>query len=267
MSADVHAYLRRCVKCAQNKGPQRRHRAPLQQYRDGAPLERVAINVLGPLTETHGGNEYVLVIGDYSTKWMEAHAIPDQQAKTVATKIVEEFVCRFGVPLEFHSDQGQNFESTVFREMCKILGISKTRTTPDDNPKSDGMVGHYDRTIVNAVLLMIQRHQGQKDWDVYRPYVGHAYWASMQESTGELLNMMMLGWEVNLPIDFDLLGGVVPHEKECESDYADELRDNLRAIHERARHMLEVSARRQKKNYDRPTQYTNHSNLSGSVIL
>ena len=250
MSADVRAYLRRCVKCAQKKGPQRRHRAPLQQYRVGAPLERVAIDVLGPLTETHGGNEYVLVIGDYFTKWMEAYAIPDQQAETVATKIVEEFVCRFGVPLELHSDQGRNFELTVFREMCKILGISKTRTTPY-NPKSDGMVERYNRTIVNAVSLMIQPHQGQKDWDVYLPYVGLAYRASVQESTGESPNMMMLGREVNLPID--LLVGAVPHEKEYESDYADELRDNLRAIHERARHALEVSARRQKKNYDRST--------------
>ena len=119
----------------------------------------------------HNGNEYILVIRDYFTKWMEAYAIPDQQAETVATKVVQEFVCRFGVPLELHSDQGRNFESTVFREMCKILGITKTRTTAY-NPKSDGMVERYNRTIVNAVSLMIQPHQGQKDWDVYLPYVG-----------------------------------------------------------------------------------------------
>ena len=56
---------------------------------------------------------------------------------------------------------------------------------------------------------------------------------------GESPNMMMLGREVNLPID--LLVGAVRHMKECESDYANELRDNLRAIHEQARHALEVS--------------------------
>ena len=167
--------------------------------------------MLGPLTETHNGNEYVLVVGDYFTKWMEVYPIPDQQAEAVAAKIVEEFVCRFGVPLELHSDQGRNFESTVFQEMCKILGISKTRTTPY-NPKSDGMVERYNRTIVNAVSLMIQPHQRQKDWDVYLPYVGLAKRASVQVSTGESPNMMMLGREVNLPID--LLIGVVLHEKE-----------------------------------------------------
>ena len=110
--------------------PPRKHRAPLQQYRVGGPLERIAIDVLGPLTETHRGNPYILVVGDYWTKWMEAYPIPDQQAETVASKLVEEFVCRFGVPNELHSDQGRNFESAVFQEMCLILGIHKTRTTP-----------------------------------------------------------------------------------------------------------------------------------------
>ena len=79
-------------------------------------MERVAVDVLGPLTRTHNGNEYVLVVVDYFSKWMEAYPIEDQQAETAATELVQEFVCRFGVPLslELHSDQGRNFESSVF---------------------------------------------------------------------------------------------------------------------------------------------------------
>jgi len=248
MAADVRSYLRRCVGCAQKKGPQKRHRAPLQQYRVGAPLERIAIDILGPLTRTDKGNEYILVVGDYWTKWMEAYAIEDQQAETVANKLVNEFVCRFGVPRELHSDQGRNFESVVFQEMCRVLGIEKTRTTAY-NPKSDGMVERYNRTIVNAVALMIHPHQGQRDWDKYLPYVGMAYRASVQESTGESPNMMMFGREVTLPVD--LMVEAVPHEPDCESDFVDDLRDRIRGIHERARHALSMSARRQKKNYDR----------------
>ena len=244
MGLDVRAFLRKCVGCAQKKGPPKKHRAPLQQYRVGAPLERVAIDVLGPLTETHQGNQYILVVGDYWTKWMEAYAMEDQQAETVAAKLVDEFVCRFGVPMELHSDQGRNFESAVFQEMCKLLGITKTRTTPY-NPKSDGMVERYNRTIVNAVSLMIQPHEGQKDWDQYLPYVGFAYRSSVQASTGESPNMMMLGREVNLPVDLVL--GAVPHEKELDTEYADDLRERIRTIHERARYALEMSARRQKK--------------------
>ncbi len=248
MAADVRAFLRKCVQCAQRKNPPKKSRAPLQQYRVGAPMERIAVDILGPLPETDQGNIYIMVLGDYWTRWMECYAIPDQQAETVAQKFVEEFVCRFGVPLELHSDQGRNFESSVFQEMCRILGITKTRTTPY-NPKSDGMVERFNRTIINAVSLMIQPHQHQRDWDLYLPYVGMAYRSSVQASTQESPNMMMLGRETTMPID--LIIGAAPGEEDCGTDYAEDLRDRIRSIHERARHALGLSARRQKKNYDR----------------
>jgi hypothetical protein len=250
MTADVRSYLKQCTDCARKKGPPKKHRAPLQQLFVGAPMERIAIDVLGPLTETKDGNSYILVVGDYHTKWMETYAIPDQQAETVASKLVNEFVCRFGVPAELHSDQGRNFESRVFREMCNLLNITKTRTTPY-NPKSDGMVERYNRTIVNAVALMIQPHQHQTDWDQYLSYVGMAYRSSVQASTGETPNMMMTGREISLPVD--LAVGAVPEEKEYDTDYAEELRERIRGIHERARHALKANMRRQKRNYDRFT--------------
>ena len=56
--------------------------------------------------------------------------LDEEKAKTVATVLVREFICRFGTPLELHSDQGRNFESELIKEMCEILGINKTRTTP-----------------------------------------------------------------------------------------------------------------------------------------
>ena len=179
---------------------------------------------------------------------MEAYPIPDQQAETVASKLVEEFVCRFGVPNELHSDQGRNFESAVFQEMCRILGIHKTRTTPY-NPKSDGLVERYNRTIVNAVSLMIMPHQNQRDWDEYVPFVGMAYRSSVQAPTGKIPNMLMLGRDVATPVD--LMFTAPPREAECDADYAEELREKIRGMHERARHALHVSSRRQKRYYDR----------------
>ena len=38
---------------------------------------------------------------------------------------------------------------------------------------------------------------------------------------------------------------------ECNTDYAEDLREQLRGIHERAQHALDVNTRRQKRNYDR----------------
>ena len=55
--------------------------------------------------------------------------MPNIKAATVARIIVEE-VARLGVPSSIHSDQGRQYESEVFSEMCRVLHIKKTRTTP-----------------------------------------------------------------------------------------------------------------------------------------
>ena len=75
---------------------------------------------------------------------MDAYALPNHEAVTVATALVENWISRFGVPLELHSDQGSNFESQVFGEVAKLLGLRKTRTTPL-HPQSDGMVERFTR--------------------------------------------------------------------------------------------------------------------------
>ena len=178
--------------------------SPLEQYQVGVPLERVAIDLLGPLPRSDSGNQcgnqWILVVGDYCTEWIEAYPLPDATARTVALKLINEFVCRFGVPQELHSDQGSNFESEVFGEMCRILGVTKTRTTAY-NPKSDGMVERFNITLVNMVAVLIDPKRRQRDWDGFLPYATFAYRCTPQDSTGESPNMMMLGREVSLPID------------------------------------------------------------------
>ena len=67
----------------------------MSQYNVGAPAERVAMDILGPLPESESGNKYLLV-AHYFTKWPEAYALPNQEAITVAEVFVREYVCHFG---------------------------------------------------------------------------------------------------------------------------------------------------------------------------
>ena len=84
----------------------------------GAPMERVGIDILGPLTQKRRGNRYVLVISDYFIRWTEAFAMPNIEAFTMADLLVTEFICRYGIPRQIHSDQGRQFESEVFQKVC-----------------------------------------------------------------------------------------------------------------------------------------------------
>ena len=100
----------------------------------GYPLQLVAVDILGPLPVMSGGNSYILVAEDYFTRWLEAWPIPNQEIKTVAQKLLNEMLFRFSLP-----DQGRQFESRVMEELCKLLQIEKSQTTPY-HPQGDGLV-------------------------------------------------------------------------------------------------------------------------------
>ena len=83
MRETVRIFLSNCVTCGARKRPTSKPRAPLGEYTSGSPMDRVAMDIMGPFPTSSKGNRYVLVIGDTFTKWIEAYAIPDQTANTV----------------------------------------------------------------------------------------------------------------------------------------------------------------------------------------
>uniref|UniRef100_A0A3P9J3I3 Gypsy retrotransposon integrase-like protein 1 n=1 Tax=Oryzias latipes TaxID=8090 RepID=A0A3P9J3I3_ORYLA len=244
---DVEDFCRRCDICTAHKGPPDRSRAELQQLAAGAPMERVAVDIMGPFPRTNRGNRFVLVAMDYFTKWPEAYAIPDQEAVTVADALVEGMFSRFGAAEVIHSDQGRNFESAVFSAMCERLGMRKTRTTPL-HPQSDGLVERFNRTLVKQLAILTSAHQS--DWDEHLPLVLMAYRSAVQDSTLCTPALLMLGRELRTPAEMsfgkppDALGAPPGPE------YARKLQDRMDTAHAFARNQLEKAGIRQKRNYD-----------------
>jgi hypothetical protein len=102
----------------------------MKQSNVGAPFERIAFDIAGPFPITDSGNKYIMVVMDYFSKWPEAYGLPNQEAVTVSNALMENWICRHGLPLEMHSDQGRNFESNVFQGVCELLGDGKPERHP-----------------------------------------------------------------------------------------------------------------------------------------
>lgn len=119
------------------------------------PYERVALDIRGPLPETVGKNKSILIIGDSFAKWTEAFPLPSQEAHTIAKVLVEEWLCRSGAPRSIHSDQRISFESTLFKELCQLLNIHKTRTSRR-YPQSDGLTERFNRTLLSMLSLFVE---------------------------------------------------------------------------------------------------------------
>ena len=248
MRQDVKEWCRVCEVCVAKKGPSHVLRAPLQIHNVGAPMERIAVDITGPLPVSTSGNRYIVVAMDYFTKWPEAYPVPNQEAATVARVLVDDFFCRFGVPYELHSDQGRNFESKVFQECCKLLGIRKTRTTPL-HPESDGMVERFNRTL-GQELAKRCRH-GQEDWDLHLPTILMSYRSAVHESTGYTPAHLMTGRDLRLPVD--LMMQRPPGEEvktETLPHFIRNLHDRLREAHEATRDQLRVTSQSMKLRQD-----------------
>ena len=117
MSGDITDYVRTCDACNRNKKSSLPNRAPYKVYQAGSPMERVHLNVLGPLPRTEEGNEYIMMMVDNFTKWVECVPLPSQTAEIIARTAINEFFARFGYPYEIFTDQGRNSESELFREI------------------------------------------------------------------------------------------------------------------------------------------------------
>ena len=80
MKVEIKENTLKCDKCAtrSNASPKKNK---MQKYQVGRPMERVAMDILGPFHRSMRGNNYVLIVGDYFTKWIEAVRYPTRMPR------------------------------------------------------------------------------------------------------------------------------------------------------------------------------------------
>ena len=246
MKQDVVRWCKHCDTCQRHNLRPGAHRSGLHQERVGIPMERLAFDILSFPEETSEGNSCILVICDYFTKWVEAFALQDHRATTVADVLVTEIFLRFGVPRFLHSDQAPEFMSELMSELCQLLEIHRTRTCPY-RPQSDGLVERFNRTLIDMLSKFCNARFD--DWDQHLPYLLSAYRATVNESTGCTPNLLMLGREITMPVD--LMYPPTEHQGyRCHIEYVEWVKCALQDNYEKARQQLGVAAERQKRYYD-----------------
>ena len=164
----------------------------------------------------------------------------------MANIFINEFVARHGPPEFLHTNQAKNFESNLMKEVCQLLGVSKTRTTPY-HPQSNGVIERFNRTLL--LLLSMAASDNEVGLDKKLPMVIFAYCTSVHESTKSTPFSLMYGREVRLPID--IMFGAPEDTPSSVHQYARELASNLDKAYNDVREHLQADQCRQKDIYDR----------------
>ena len=207
---DLENHIRRCGPYAEVNDP----KAPLINVKAGHALQRVAIDIAGPTPQSTSGHEWLLVVPDHFTKFAQAFPVRNTSAVTLAKKVMDEYICRFGCFEGLHSDPGANEDGAVFRGVCNLIDEAKTRTRPY-HLQGDEQMERLNKSLVKILCKLISDYRS--DWADFLPKAVLAYITSVHESTGFTPYLLMFRREAILPLDAILRFEMAPSQGSAQT--------------------------------------------------
>ena len=223
---DIIRFVKSCITCQKhcNKLP----RLPVQQADIvDRPFDKVAIDIVGPLTVTDNKCCYILTLIDTATRWPEAVPLREIRTTDVASALFNIF-SRLGLPKQILSDNGQQLVSKAMSEVMEMMGIERKLSTPY-HAQSNGMVERFNGTLKN----MLQKLTVDKpnSWDKLIPAVLFAFREIPNTTTGYPPFTLMYGRQVRGPADIiaDICSGSdnIVEEYTFVHDYANQLHKDI----------------------------------------
>ncbi|GKF31753.1 reverse transcriptase domain-containing protein, partial [Tanacetum coccineum] len=102
------------------------------------------IDFMGPFPSSRG-NKYIHVAVDYLSKWVEAKALPTNDARVIC-KFLKSLFARFGAPRAIISDRGTHFYNDQFAKVMLKYGVTHRLSTAY-HPQISGQVEVSNRGL------------------------------------------------------------------------------------------------------------------------
>ena len=209
----------------------------------------MAADILVPITRNRDtGNEYILVMTDYFTKYVVTVSLSTITAADVAKAFVEKWVLRFEAPDTLHTDQGTNFYSQLMSEVCTLLNRERSRTSPY-RPQGNGQVERHIRVLADVIKKYCS--ENPREWESILPYVLFVYKTTVQKSTEETPFPLVFGDEAVYPID--IIFSKPPDTELTVHEYTQLLDEKFWEAHMCARGTLGAVQQRQKDKFFKRT--------------
>ena len=254
----VVSYIKQCLICAKRKAGGAT-KAPLRPMPPANEVwDRIAMDIVGPLTVSDNGFKYILVISDYASRFVFTIPMIDQKATTVAEHFVKEIICKYGTPKTVLTDQGTNFESKLIKNICDIFNINKQHTTAY-HPQTDGLVERFNRTLGD--MLASYTSNEPNEWDKYLPFVTLAYNSAIQSTVKNCPFYLFFGRMPTLPTD-----RVMNERYNIGNDEGSTYLEKWKNAKKTAKEQIFKAQKLQKEFYDKNAQATEY-NIGDLVLL
>jgi transposase InsO family protein len=196
MKKDIQAHIDSCLWCQVRKKytakPTQLQPLPMVDQ----PNQIINIDLFGPLKTSSQGKKMVLVMTDAFTKYEEAFAILDKQAETVAMEIFIYWICRFGLPVQIHSDNGKEFANKLNKELFELLDI-KHSTTTTSQPQHNAQAEVFNKRMSKYLASFVDG--STLDWEQYLPALQFSYNTSYHSTIATTPYELLYGMKPRTP--------------------------------------------------------------------
>ncbi|KAL4153818.1 hypothetical protein QTP88_001651 [Uroleucon formosanum] len=249
MRKQIKQFIRHCPDCQKNKTATRTPKEPMVITSTATrAFEKIFLDVVGPLPRTHSGNSFILTLQDDLTKFAWASPMENHEANTVAQHFVTKFVCLHGIPQSLVTDCGTEFLSNVFKEVCKLLKIRQTSTTPY-HPQSNGSLERSHRSLAEYLRDFIGKDE--LNWDTRIPYAIFCHNSTVHSATKFQPYHLVYGNSVKIPTSLTN----EPEPQYNYNDYQYEVKRQMQEAQALARSNLLEAKSKSKKQYDKTAKH------------
>ncbi|GJR52223.1 reverse transcriptase domain-containing protein [Tanacetum coccineum] len=141
---DAYEFVKTCDACQRQGKISQRDEMPQNAIQVCEIFDLWGIDFMGPFPSSRG-NKYILVAVDYLSKWVEAKALPTNDARVVV-KFLKSLFSRFGAPRAIISDRGTHFCNDKFDRVMSKYGVTHRLSTPY-HPQMSGQVEVTNRGL------------------------------------------------------------------------------------------------------------------------
>jgi transposase InsO family protein len=158
----IKEFLRQCPYCQitnRLRIPIKAHRFTCASYN---PFEVLHLDHIGPLTKDAHGNEYILVIIDAFSRWVELFPTKSTTAVETASVILNH-IGRFGSPEVIHTDQGPAFHNELVQELLRLCAIENSFATAHSS-EENGIVERANQEVMRHLRALLFDSRVHDKW-------------------------------------------------------------------------------------------------------